>query len=89
MNAITLAPTFRPITRESYMTSNTGKARASIANGVELARQVKEALDDLATALTVGNGTKNARERLADAMLDLRLVVADADAFVRLLEAEA
>lgn len=82
-------PTFRPIARESYMSSNTGKARASIANASELADKVKSALDDLATAITVGNGTKIARDRLGDAVLDLRLVCADADAFVRLMEAES
>lgn len=91
MNALATIspPTFHPVTRESYMSSNTGKARASIANACKLAEEVKFALNDLATAITVGNGTKFARARLADAVLDLRLVVADADAFVRLMEAEA
>lgn len=70
------------------MSSNTGRARASIANATELAENVKLALGVLAVAITVGNGTKFARERLADAVLDLRLVCADADAFVRLMEAE-
>lgn len=77
------------MTKDSYMSSNTGKARASIANACELADKVKFALNDLATAISRGDGTKFARERLADAVLDLRLVVADADAFVRLMEAEA
>ncbi len=71
------------------MTSNTGRARAAIANACELADTVKKRLDDLATVITVGNGTKAARERLADAVLDLRIVCADADAYVRLMEVEA
>lgn len=89
MNAVALfAPTFAPITRNAYMTSNTGRARASIANAHELADKVKSALDDLSITITVGNLSKAARERLADAVLDLRLCAADADAFVRLHEAE-
>ncbi len=89
MNALALlAPTFRPTTRAAYMQSNLGKARASIANASELAEEVKNSLADLATAITVGNGTKFARQRLADAVLDLRIVCADADAFVRLMESE-
>jgi hypothetical protein len=89
MNAVALfTPTFQPTTRAAYMSSNLGKARASIANACELSDKVKAALDDLSTAITVGNGTKRARERLADAVLDLRLVAADADAYCRLMESE-
>ena len=79
---------FAPITREAYMSSNTGKARAAIANACGLADNVKLALGILAVAITRGDGTKTARDNLADAVLDLRLVCADADAFVRLMEAE-
>lgn len=85
---LALRSTLPHITRSAYMTSNTGRARASIANGVELADKVKTALADLSTAITRGDGTKTARDRLADAVLDLRLVAADADAYVRLMESE-
>lgn len=88
MNALILPDPFPQISRSAYMSSNTGKARTSIATATELAENVKLALGVLAVAMTVGNGTKFARERLADAVLDLRLVCADADAFVRLMESE-
>lgn len=83
-----LTPRFPAMTQRDYLSSNLGRARASIAASSELADKVKSALDGLATAISVGNGTKIARERLADALLDLRVMVADVDAFVRLDEAE-
>lgn len=76
------------MTQRDYLTSNLGRARASIASSVELADKVQNRLEELATAITVGNGTKCARERLAGALLDLRVMVADVDAFVRLAESE-
>ncbi len=76
------------MTQTEYLQSNLGKARCATAKADRLATTLQSSLAMLATAITVGNGTEEARKRVFDAMLDLRLAVADVDAFVRLSESE-
>jgi hypothetical protein len=76
--------------REAYLTSNTGKARVAIAKGCKAAVAVSSALEDVAAAMSRGDGSAVRKAQAAiDALMDLRIFVADMDAFVRLASAEA
>ena len=71
--------------RQAYLTSNLGKARASIAKGCRAAERLHARLNDVGSALSRGDGSAVRKaEDAAEVLRDLRLLVADVEAFVRL-----
>ena len=71
--------------RQAYLTSNLGKARASIAKGCRAAERLHARLNDVGSALSRGDGSaiRKAEDAFAT-MRELRQIVADMEAFVRL-----
>jgi len=71
--------------RQAYLTSYLGKARKSIADGCRKAEQLHARLNDVGSALSRGDGSAPRKaEDAAQAMRELRQIVADLEVYVRL-----
>lgn len=71
--------------REAYLASYLGKARKSIADGCRAAEQLHARLHDVGSALSRGDGSATRKaEDAQEALRDLRRLVGDMEAFVRL-----
>jgi hypothetical protein len=75
--------------RLRYLASSLGKARAKIAESCRAAEHLHARLNDVGSALSRGDSSANRKaEDCAETLRELRLLVADMEAFVRLHQAE-
>lgn len=73
--------------RETYLSSNLAKARASIATVCKLARRIDAQAEDVGIALGRGDGSPvRFAEVTAETVRDLRIACADLETFCRLYE---